>query len=488
MSGEGEFPLGILRGATLDIAKLLIEVRSKGVITIGRALSNEIIVDAEFISRHHCEIFSKANDDSYDPVVYLTDKSTNGTYLNKCLIGRNKTVALFSGCIISLGSQHLNLMFIQKDSFSTVPPIINNNVVVTNSYIGMGGQAKVYFAYTKNSKYQYACRKLTGETVNYQAEIDTMKRNRHPNVMSIVRISESEKDLQMFLPFYTGGTLQDRINSEGKMTEEVARFFFYQLALGLKHIHSNEIIHLGIKPKNILLDSNIARPRIIITDFGLSMCKTSTRKLYGSDYGTYINHPPEILKNSAYNEKVDCWAAGLILCMMLTGNHPFVESVSEFNKEEVKKAILYDEPRLEDESYSECSDNVKVLIKKLLEKDPRQRGSCTDCIRSPWILENYNDCSFIKDYIEVLKNYDEERVDYFGEEPKDYKHTMTIPQWYTEEEYHTDFDPKAIDNLRKRRALSCYVQRDHLGSYKDTASTPLLRFKIPRRNSNDNGK
>jgi serine/threonine protein kinase len=57
------------------------------------------------------------------------------------------------------------------------------------------------------------------------------------------------------------------ISSQGRLSEEQARFYFRQLAEGLDHCHSQGVCHRDLKPENLLLDAN---GNIKISDFGLS--------------------------------------------------------------------------------------------------------------------------------------------------------------------------------------------------------------------------
>ena len=57
---------------------------------------------------------------------------------------------------------------------------------------------------------------------------------------------------------------------QDKLTELQVLLIFTQIALGLKDIHSQNIVHRDIKHKNILLSDSSKQPKVKIADFGLA--------------------------------------------------------------------------------------------------------------------------------------------------------------------------------------------------------------------------
>jgi len=92
---------------------------------------------------------------------------------------------------------------------------------------------------------------------------------------------------------------------------------------GLHHIHSNKVIHRDLKPENCIIDKDY---RLKIIDFGLSKI-ASKREHGGILLGTLEYVAPEVHKlrgaNDAYEAPVDCWAAGVIMFLLISGELPF---------------------------------------------------------------------------------------------------------------------------------------------------------------------
>jgi len=78
------------------------------------------------------------------------------------------------------------------------------------------------------------------------------------------------------------GELFDKIQNEGRLSEEQARFYLRQLCEGLEHCHSRGVYHRDLKPENLLLDKN---GDLKISDFGLSA-------LYVGDAGMGVSRLP----------------------------------------------------------------------------------------------------------------------------------------------------------------------------------------------------
>jgi len=99
------------------------------------------------------------------------------------------------------------------------------------------------------------------------------------------------------------------------------------LLKGLNYLHDNMISHRDLKPENILLHTPGSYPRILIADFGLARPNAYQETL--NVCGTVSYLPPEGVlaldaKHLGYvGMPADCWSAGVILFIMLSGSHPF---------------------------------------------------------------------------------------------------------------------------------------------------------------------
>jgi serine/threonine protein kinase len=97
------------------------------------------------------------------------------------------------------------------------------------------------------------------------------------------------------------------------------------VARGLEYIHSQGIVHRDIKPENILFDENFC---VKIADFGIA-CEEALCDVLVEDEGTYRWMAPEMIKQNAYNRKVDAYSFGLLIWEMVSGRIPY-ENLTPF--------------------------------------------------------------------------------------------------------------------------------------------------------------
>ena len=89
----------------------------------------------------------------------------------------------------------------------------------------------------------------------------------------------------------SGGELFEYISEKEALSEEEASAFIKQILEGVKHLHEHHIVHLDLKPENImLLDRNSTKIKLI--DFGLArkiMDKEDVRAMMGT--AEFIGNP-----------------------------------------------------------------------------------------------------------------------------------------------------------------------------------------------------
>ena len=225
-------------------------------------------------------------------------------------------------------------------------------------------------------------------------ETNLMRKLNHPNITKILEMFEDEKYILIIMEYINGGNLFSFVKKRRKLTEKISKFLFKQIILGIKHIHSQNIVHRDVKLENILIDLNNT---IKICDFGIGRILSSPDELIHDQCGTPMYMAPEILLSS--KEKgykgfpVDIWSAGIALYIMLSGTLPFsvknendsfLDGNNNNNKKKniaLKKAIINNEPK----RIEKISDNARDLLMGLLNKDPNKRLTCDEILKHPWL-------------------------------------------------------------------------------------------------------
>ena len=322
-------------------------------------------------------------------------------------------------------------------------PQTNLNFYKIGKLIGQGGFAKVNlglnvltgrvvaiksFNKTKKTKY--------GDNLNMDKifyEINLMRKLNHPNITKILETFEDEKFYFIIMEYINGGNLFSYVKKRRKLSEKVAKFLFRQIILGIKHIHSQLIVHRDIKLENILIDMN---NNVKICDFGIGIILTSEDQDLHSHCGTPMYIAPEIIlstKDKGYKGfPVDIWSAGIALYIMLSGKLPFnldddfQDDFDEYNNNNIKeknKKLKYEIVHNEPKYIEKISEEARNLLNGLLNKNPLKRLTCDQILNHPWfsdINKNKNHlfskserALLYKTYIDYRKNKLEDLIENF---------------------------------------------------------------------------
>ncbi|KAJ6248564.1 protein kinase [Anaeramoeba flamelloides] len=210
-------------------------------------------------------------------------------------------------------------------------------------------------------------------------EISIQKLIKHPSVLKIYDVYETERNLFLVLEYISGGELFDYIVECGKVPSTQARIFFQQIIFAIEHIHSFSITHRDLKPENLLLDSNY---NIKIIDFGMAKIM-DTGNLLETACGSPHYVSPDVLKGKGYDgKKSDIWACGVILYALLCGYLPFNNKNYHKLLNSVKKGRFKFPIGL-------LGENAKDLIRKMLTVRPEKRITIKEIKQHPWFTANY---------------------------------------------------------------------------------------------------
>lgn len=159
--------------------------------------------------------------------------------------------------------------------------------------------------------------------------------------------------------------------------EELVLTWLFQTLAGLRHLHSQGVVHRDLKSSNIFLAG--ARRRIRIGDFGISRVLESTA-FASSVVGTPAYMSPELMRNERYDFHVDMWALGCIAFELCALQLPFVAR----SLLELACQVMESEPAWSHWEGKGYSEELFDVTKRLLLKDVVARPSAGDLLSEPF--------------------------------------------------------------------------------------------------------
>ncbi|MEA3501986.1 MAG: serine/threonine-protein kinase, partial [Actinomycetota bacterium] len=186
-------------------------------------------------------------------------------------------------------------------------------------YLGSGRFSNVYMAYRGTETEALAIKIFKDEEAQVVAgyEFGVLRKMASPgsHVVRVFDVRESDVGWYIVSEFLDGETLAQRIDTSGGSSDvsEVAQIGSEMLnALSMTHDH--HIFHRDVKPENVIL---VEGRGVVLFDFGVAA--TRYTQLDGL---TWAYWPPEVPGRTVESDP-DLFAVGIILCELLTGEHPY---------------------------------------------------------------------------------------------------------------------------------------------------------------------
>jgi calcium-dependent protein kinase len=225
----------------------------------------------------------------------------------------------------------------------------------------------------------------------------------HPNIVCLEEVYEGDSELYLTQELCTGGDLFDRLDQQTNFhyTELQCARLVRQIISSVAYLHSKNIIHRDLKLENFLFQSESSESELKMIDFGLSK-HFHTGELQHETVGTPYTVAPEVIMcKEGYDEKVDVWAIGVITYLLLSGDTPFGGACDGEDLMEVRSRILSGQVSFEEGIWDRVSHLAIDFIKTVLVLDPRQRPSCEELPRHPWLATMKRNSSLSDDDVSL---------------------------------------------------------------------------------------
>jgi len=159
----------------------------------------------------------------------------------------------------------------------------------------------------------------------WKAEVQTLQRLHHPNVIRLLGSIYNENPLTycLVLEYCNAGDLSSALQLPAPQN-----FFFKvatDIANGMAYLHKRGVLHRDIKPSNVLIDGNVASGSFTakVSDFGVATTYEEADVNRTAETGTYRWMAPEIIRHESYSLMADVYSFAILCWQLLTRENPF---------------------------------------------------------------------------------------------------------------------------------------------------------------------
>ncbi|XP_035898779.1 calcium/calmodulin-dependent protein kinase type IV isoform X6 [Anopheles stephensi] len=253
-----------------------------------------------------------------------------------------------------------------------------------SSELGRGKFGVVYKCKEKSTGVRLAAKFIQivkkGDRRNIEREVHMMNVLHHSKIAQLYAAYEFDRTFCVMMELVEGGELFDRVLDEKfVLTEKACAIFMRQICDAVAYIHGNNIIHLDMKPENILCLTESGN-RIKIIDFGLAREYDPDNKLQVL-FGTPEFVAPEVVNFEAISFATDMWSVGVIAYVLVSGLSPFAgeDDIQTMGNITIGR---YD---FLDEAFDSVSEEAIDFINRCLVKEQKERLTAEDALKHKWI-------------------------------------------------------------------------------------------------------
>lgn len=253
--------------------------------------------------------------------------------------------------------------------------------------LGQGGMATVFQAYHPRCDRYVAIKAMHAAfrqdpafAQRFTQEADAVARLDHPNIVPVFEHAQHAGHPYLVMRFVEGETLKARLRS-GPLSKDQIVQVAEQVGAALSYSHKEGVLHLDVKPSNVLLTRQPEEPHalreIYLTDFGLARIAGAGRSsLFSSmQLGTPQYMSPEQARDEqSLKPAADIYSLGVVLFELVTGRVPF-DADRPFS-------VIHDQistpPPLPTALDPSLSDRTEQVLLRALAKAPKDRHHDVD--------------------------------------------------------------------------------------------------------------
>ncbi|XP_060915558.1 triple functional domain protein-like isoform X5 [Labrus mixtus] len=211
-------------------------------------------------------------------------------------------------------------------------------------------------------------------------ELNLLQRLQHPHIVSLIDTYETPASYALVMEMADQGRLLDYIVSWGNLTEEKVACYLRDILEALHYLHNSRIVHLDVKPENMLVTGTSGQPTVKLTDFGDAVQLNSAHYVHPL-LGSPEFASPELVLGEPVSLNSDMWSLGVVTYVLLSGASPFLDESAEETCLNICQ-LDFSFPR---DYFQGVSQAARDFICLLLRTDPGRRPPAGLCLQEPWL-------------------------------------------------------------------------------------------------------
>lgn len=188
----------------------------------------------------------------------------------------------------------------------------------------------------------------------------------HPNIAALYEYGEVQNVPFIALELLSGKTLKEHLEAGDRFALARVVDILCQILDALAYMHDKGVVHLDLKPANIILSAD---HRVKLTDFGISRLEEHPADRYDTIMGTPGYMSPEQWMGQRLDRRSDLFSVGAILYELLTGVRPFPGR----QLSTVMQRVLNLSPAPPSRRNAQLPPDLDAVVQQALAKQPADR-------------------------------------------------------------------------------------------------------------------
>ena len=340
-----------------------VEIPDDGEVVVGRDPGAGLRVPDTMVSRHHFKIALGPDG------CFVQDLgSQNGTFVNDMRLQRETSIHV--GDMVHAGETTFSLLELENKGL--VGKEIAGHRILER--VGRGGMGTVFRAKQLSLNREVALKVLSSRLIEDETFVQLFLKEaraagalNHPNIVQVYDVGKNQGLYYFSMEFMACGSVQDRLNKEGKLPWAESVRVILEAARGLQYAHRKAVVHRDIKPDNLMIAED---DTVKIADLGLAHRADDTAAAGGEGIlGTPHFISPEQALGKPVDVRSDIYSLGGTFFRMVAGQNPF----SGRQVKEIILAQIREKAPAVHEVDPTIPRNVSGIIQRMMEKSPDDR-------------------------------------------------------------------------------------------------------------------